>query len=62
MPGLVGTGVFIEILHFLFSIVSRPVIGRDYFEEFHIHCISSFMLSVSSAYTKITFLICLRHP
>ena len=27
-------------------------IGRDYFEEFHIHFISSFMLCVLSAYTK----------
>ena len=26
--------------------------GRDYFEEFHIHFISLFMLSVSSAYIK----------
>ena len=27
----------------------RPIKGRDYFEGSHIHFISSFMLSVSSA-------------
>ena len=41
-----------ENLHFLLFIVCRPIIGRDYFEEFHIHFISSFILSVLSAYTK----------
>ena len=45
-------GATTEHLHFLLFIVCRPIIGRDYFEEFHIHFISSFMLSVSSAYTK----------
>ena len=37
-------------LHFLLFVVCRPITGRDYFEELHIHFISSFLLSVSSAY------------
>ena len=44
-------------------VVCRPITGRDYFEEFHIHFISSFMLSVSSAYFKKALLLtCLSHP
>ena len=35
-----------------YSLLSVAQIGRDYFEEFYIHFISSFMLSVLSAYTK----------
>ena len=46
------SGATTENLHFLLFIVCRPIIGRDYFEECHIHFTSSFMLSVSSAYTK----------
>ena len=44
-------------LLFIPFIVCRPLKGRDYFEEFHVHFMSSFMLSVSSAYsTKLSFL------
>ena len=36
-----------------YSLLSvAPIIGRDYFEEFHIHFLSSFMLSLSTAYIK----------
>ena len=57
------TGATAENLHFLLFIVCRPIIGRDYLEELHIKFISSFMLSVSSAYTKKALLFtCLSHP
>ena len=36
----------------LLFIVCRPIIGRDYFEEFHIHFISLFILSVLFSHTK----------
>ena len=35
---------------------------QNYFEEFHIHFISSLVLSVSSAYTRAIVLLCLSHP
>ena len=44
-------------------IITCSIIGRNYFEEFHIHFISSFMLSVAYVYTKNLSLIkCLSYP
>ena len=62
MPGGVGIRfvyrlAITENLHFLLFIVSCPIIGRYYFEEFLIHFISSFMLSVMSAFTKKALLL-----
>ena len=43
------TGASTENLHFLLFIVCRPIVWRDFMEEFHIHFISSFITSVSFA-------------
>ena len=51
------TGATIDILHFLLIVVCLPIIGRDDFEEFQIHFMSSFMISVSSAYMKKLYVI-----
>ena len=56
------TGAITESLHFLLFSVCRSIICRDYFEEFHVHFISSFMLAVSSAYTKNLSYLYLSHP
>ena len=62
---ILTAGATTEALHFLLNIVCRPIIGKDYFEEFHIHFISPFMLSVLSAYIKnvlLRILMCLSQP
>ena len=36
----------------LYSLMSAPIIWRDYSDEFDVHFISLFVLSTSSAHTK----------
>ena len=39
------------------GVVCCPIIGRDYFEEFNLHFIPSFMVSVSVTYKKPYFIV-----
>ena len=57
-PGRVGVRFLYKLgqppkIFISYSLLYVAQIGRDYFEELHIHFVSSFMLSVSSAYTKV---------
>ena len=57
------TGATTENLHFLLLIVCRPIIGRDYFEEFSysFHFIVH-AICVVCIYKKALLLTCLSHP
>ena len=46
------TAAISENIHFPLFTACRPITAKDYFEEFHIHIILSFMLSVSSAFIE----------